>query len=200
MPDFAPFVCALFVNVIFAVISGVVAHNKGRNVVGWTLLGLLGWVPLVVVACLPNLNEQKARESYQAEENRRLREQLRQERIKSETFRQHAAARLDAHDQHLGLDTRSAGPMLGAPQTAGELGPANPLAAATPYDLSDPAAPTGPRWYYGRQGQTLGPVRASEIADLIRTQIITRETLLWSDEMADWTPAGDVATFAGQFS
>src|SRR5438477_7354663 len=90
--------CYLFVMAVFAAASGTVAYFKGRNVLGWTLLGLLGWVPLVIVACLPNLKEQAAREAHIAEENRRLREQLRQERIKSESFRQHTAARLDVHD------------------------------------------------------------------------------------------------------
>ena len=35
----------------------------------------------------------------------RLREQLRQERFKNETFRQFATERLDVHDDALGLDT-----------------------------------------------------------------------------------------------
>jgi GYF domain 2 len=188
-------VCQLVVMVICAAITGTIAHFKGRNVLGWTLLGLLGLIPLIIVACLPNVKEQQERDAYQAEENRRLREQLRQERIKGEAFRQHAAARLDAHDQHLGIDTRTMGPTLGAGATAGELG----AGTASDPGLSGGPNLTDPRWYYGQQGRTIGPVKALEIAGLIRQQIITRDTLLWSEDMADWLPAGDVAAFAGQF-
>ena len=120
----------------------------------------------------------------------------RQERIKSAAFRQHAAARLDAHDQHLGLDTRAIGPTLTGGAAMGELGPGS--AAADPALASAPNL-TDSRWYYGRQGKTIGPVNASEIADLIRLQIVTRDTLLWSEDMADWLPAGDVAAFTGHF-
>lgn len=193
MEDVAPFICYLVVMGVFATITGVVAHNKGRNVLGWTLLGLLGWIPLVIVACLPNLKDQAARDAHIAEENRRLREQLRQERIKGEAFRQHAASRLDAHDQHLGLDTRTMGPTLGSgTPVAGELG------AGGTYDLAGGGGPEL-TWYYGRQGKTIGPVKANEITDLIRLQVITRETLLWSESMADWRPAGEVGVFAAHF-
>ena len=193
MEDIGVLFCSLFAMAVFATITGVVAYNKGRNVLGWTLLGLLSWVPLVIVACLPNLKEQQAREAHIAEENRRLREQLRQERIKSEAFRQHAAARLDAHDQHLGIDTRTASTALGGGATAaGELG------SGGMYNLAGGGNPDAP-WYYGRQGKTMGPVQAAEIADLIRLQVITRDTLLWSENMADWRPAGEVGSFAGHF-
>jgi hypothetical protein len=182
------------VSIICAAICGVVASAKGRNVLGWTLLGLLGLIPVIILACLPNAAEQEEREAHIAEENRRLREQLRQERIKSETFRQHAAARLDVHDQHLGIDTRAAGPRLagGAPPTA-------QLGAGTA-GTAPPGADTGQaHWYYGRDGRTIGPAKMTEIEELIRLQIITEQTLVWSEDMADWRAAGELAVFAGQF-
>ena len=78
----------LIVGVICAVICGFVAASKGRSVVAWVILGFLfGIIPLIIVACLSNLTAQRQRDSYIDEENRRLREQLRQERIKGETFR-----------------------------------------------------------------------------------------------------------------
>jgi hypothetical protein len=195
MEDVGVLICYLFVMAVFAAVTGTVAYHKGRNVLGWTLLGLLGWVPLVIVACLPNVKEQAARDAYIQEENRRLREQLRQERIKGDAFRQHAAARLDAHDQQLGVDTRTMGSALGAgTQAAGELGPGDGA-----YELAGGGNTDAP-WYYGRQGKTIGPVKAAEIADLIRMQVITRETLLWSESMSDWRPAGEVGPFAGHFA
>ena len=185
------------INIICAVICGAIASAKGRNVVGWSLLGLLGLIPIIIVACLPNLNEQAARDTYVDNENRRLREQLRQERIKSESFRQHAAARLDAHDQKLGMDTRQTGPALGAGvQAAGQLSDGG---AFDPTQAAAAPEPNMPRWYYGREGRTLGPVKASEIGELIRLEIINRQTLLWCEDMTDWQPAGEIATFAENF-
>ena len=198
MDDAAIFICFLCFMVILGAITGTVAHFKGRNVLGWSALGfvcglsgLLGIVPVIVIACMPNVKEQAARDAHVAEENRRLREQLRQERIKSESFRQHAAARLDAHDQHLGLDTRALEPGLGAGTQAAQLdsGPANPG-----------EAPDTPRWYYGLRGQTIGPVKASEIMTLIRDLVVTRQTLVWCEDLADWKAAGEVADFAAQFA
>jgi len=184
-----------FLNIITAVICGVVAHNKGRNVVAWSLLGILGLIPLIIVACLPNLNDQIARDDYTNQENRRLREQLRQERIKSESFRQHTAARLDAHDQQMGIDTRTMGPALGAgTQSAGQLN-----AGDGTYDIAGSPSGLDAQWYYGQAGKTVGPVKATQIADLIRLQIILPTTLLWSETMADWRPAGEVGDFAAHF-
>ena len=78
----------LIINIICAVICGLIASSKGRNVIAWVALGFFfSIISLIIVACLPNLAEQVARDNHINEENRRLREQLRQERIKSETFR-----------------------------------------------------------------------------------------------------------------
>lgn len=42
--------------ILFAIFTGVVANNKGRNVVGWVVLGLLfGIFALIIVAVLPKL-------------------------------------------------------------------------------------------------------------------------------------------------
>jgi hypothetical protein len=194
MEDLAPFLCYMIYAGICMTVSGIVAHNKGRNVLGWTLLGIIGWIPMLIVCVLPNLKEQVARDTHVNEENRRLREQLRQERIKAESFRQHATSRLDAHDQHLGLDTRQASnPSLGTTNR-----PAGQLSSGNPYDLAGEDA-SNSLWYYGRQGKTIGPINTPDLLDLIRRQVVTRETLLWSEKMPDWQPAGIVRTFATHF-
>jgi hypothetical protein len=185
---------------IAAVICGAIASHKGRSVVAWALLGFLfGIFALIIVAVLPNLAEQAARDNYVNEENRRLREQLRQERIKGESFRQHATARLDAHDNKLGIDTRQLGPALAAgAQSAAQL----TAGGDRTYDLVIPDGNSPddvPRWYYGQEGRTLGPVRTSEIAALIRQQVVTPQTLLWSDSMTDWLPAAKVPAFYSSF-
>ena len=100
---------------ICGVITAAIASSKGRNVVGWFFGGFfLGIFGIVLVACLSNLNTERAQRQQIEQANHRLREQLRQERMKGEAFRQYSTSRLDAHDGALGLDTRSLGPMLGA--------------------------------------------------------------------------------------
>jgi hypothetical protein len=49
----------IVVLVIFAIIGGIVAYTKGRSVFGWALLCFFfGFIPLIVIAALPNLKEQ----------------------------------------------------------------------------------------------------------------------------------------------
>jgi hypothetical protein len=126
----------LIVRVIFGAICAAIANSKGRSEVGWFFGGfffmLLG---IIIVACLGNLKEQKYKEEAVERENRRLREQLMQEQIKNEAFRQHAAARLDAHDGHLGVDTRQAVTALPSPGNPAAL--TNPDMVALPSLASD---------------------------------------------------------------
>jgi type II secretory pathway pseudopilin PulG len=106
----------LIVRSICGGIAAAIASHKGRSGVGWFFAGffivLLG---IIIVACLSNLNEERRRDQSQQQENRRLREQLLQEQVKNEAFRRHAMARLDTHDNQLGVDTRSVVSALPAP-------------------------------------------------------------------------------------
>lgn len=44
--------------ILWAVCCGILANNKNRNVVGWSILGLLfGVFALIVIACLPKLED-----------------------------------------------------------------------------------------------------------------------------------------------
>src|SRR3954462_15494899 len=97
---------------VFGLIMGgavaAIAHGKGRSPVGWFFVGfLLGIIGLVIVLVVSNVNQEKYLRARQDEENRRLREQLRQERIKHETLREYTMKRLDVHDQVLGGDPKS---------------------------------------------------------------------------------------------
>src|SRR3954471_17417516 len=95
-------------NLIFGIAVALLAHHKGRNPIGWFFIGaLLTLIGLVLVLVVPNLNQEKYWQTRRDEENRRLREQLRQERGKHETLREYTMKRLDVHDQVLGVDTRS---------------------------------------------------------------------------------------------
>jgi uncharacterized RDD family membrane protein YckC len=43
-------------------------------------------------------------------------------------------------------------------------------------------------WYYAINGQRQGPVAHSEIERLVSTGVITEQTLVWKEGMADWRP------------
>jgi hypothetical protein len=106
--DAAFLVIQLIARIICGAIAAAIASHKGRSAVGWFFGGFfIVIIGIIIVACLPNLNETRRRDQYVQQENRRLREQLMQEQIKNEAFRRHTAARLDSHDNQLGVDTRS---------------------------------------------------------------------------------------------
>jgi len=184
----------LIIAAICGVISAAIAHSKGRNAVGWFFGGFfLGIIGIVIVACISNLNEQRARQRYMENESRRLREQLRQERLKGESYRQYSMNRLDAHDEALGLDTRS-GNLLDGPA-----GPTGLLTDANNQGFAKQSAQTAPAsdalWYYERSGDTIGPVSEVAIRELLTSGTISSSNLVWTEGFSDWRPLADVDTF-----
>ena len=170
---------------IGAVVCGLVANGKGRNVAGWSICGFFfPLIGIIIVCVLPNLKDQVARDAQIAAENRRLREQLQQERIKQESFRQHAAARLDAHDQHLGLDTRAIDPALSSGQN-------NPLLGS-----GDQQNDGQVEWYYDDGRSTYGPMPATQITQLVRDGRLAKTVLVWAEHMAGWQPMSSVPEFS----
>lgn len=177
----------LFIRLILAFVASAIASSKGRSRAGWFFGGLLFdiWA-IILVAVLPNLKDERRRKAQDDMEHRRLREQLRQERIKNEALRQHVAARLDTHDNLLGVDTRAETPLLDAPGAAGS---AAQLAG-------EPAEPvSGPRWYYARDGQTRGPYSADQMEDMRRNGVVDKACWVMPVGGQDWIPLSDVDTF-----
>jgi uncharacterized protein DUF4339 len=185
---------------VFGLIMGAavaaIAHNKGRSPVGWFFVGFFfGVIGLIVVLVSSNLNQEKYLRARQDEENRRLREQLRQERVKHETLREYTMRRLDAHDEVLGVDTRSlqALPTENPPAylPAGD--------AATPQAASPEPAPAPPphsnAWYFEQNGETRGPIGPEVIQSMLADGQISGTTLLWADHLPDWRPAALIAEF-----
>ena len=95
------------IALIMGTVCAIVANSKGRSAVGWFFIGFLfGLIALIIVAVMPNLKEQQSKEKAQKRENRRLKEMLRQEQLKNESFRKHAIERLDKHDEVLEISTK----------------------------------------------------------------------------------------------
>jgi hypothetical protein len=178
----------LIFGVIFGAICAAIASSKGRTPVGWFFVGfLLGLIGLIIVLVVPNLHEQQARDARIEHENRRLREQLMQERMKSEVFRQHTAARLDAHDKHLGLDTRATPALAAVEEAAPQFG--NPEDEfMNKYGLI-PQANLARTWYYEQRGEIKGPVSEQSVRDMVDSGAIQLSTLLWREGLKDWVPA-----------
>ncbi len=202
LPCFIGLVCAA----VFGVICGMLANTKGRNVVGWScggvvsglFCGIFGFLPVILLVVLPNLNEQQAREQFVDRENRRLREQLRQERMKNEAFRQHTTARLDAHDDTLGTDTRQLTADQPTEQQLLSVAPDD----AVDSDLAQAAsegAGGGGGWYYEQHGNTRGPMNRSELVDMIHNGAIDANTLIWNEALVDWKPIGEIQQFSKHF-
>ena len=230
----------LIVMSVFGAIAAAIANSKGRSAVGWFFGGFfLSWIGVVIVAVLPNLTEQRRKEQATERENRRLREQLVQEQMKTEAFRQHASARLDAHDNHMGIDTRGASAALSGPDAAQALPhyedspaltadewlnsvsepapaqsfenewpprenvedpfPFQPIARSS----SPPPPPSAPfaaqpavtserQWYFEDQGTTCGPFSDRQLVALVKSGQILDSTLVWTEQLGDWKPAGSV--------
>jgi len=68
-------------------------------------------------------------------------------------------------------------------------------AASTP-----PPLPQSPAYYLGIGGQQQGPFDRAAMQAQIATGQLTSETLVWSQGMASWTPAGQVADLAQLFA
>ncbi len=180
-----PPVVHLIIGLVMGAISSSVAASKGRSAVGWFFGGFfLGIIGLIIVAVLPNLKEQERKRAQAGAERRRLREQLRQEKMKTDAFRQHAAGRLDSHDRVLGVDTRSAQALPGA--------------APRPVLESQPPVPPpqGEKaWYYESNGESKGPVPQSTLLWMLENGSVSATTLLWSEGQADWLPASQIPAF-----
>ncbi len=179
--------CTLAAGLLTGIIAAAIASSKGRSVVGWFFGGFfLGLIGVIVVAVLPNLTEQKARWEYSEQERRRLREQLRQERMKNEAFRQYTSERLDTHDSALSMDTRTRNAL--PEDTAAALHQLGSDRSGLSPSRALGMNPLAPVWFYENGGQSKGPVSAMDIRQLLDVGTITSDTLVWSQDLGDWTP------------
>lgn len=81
---------------------------------------------------------------------------------------------------------------MGAAMTQGPWG-------ARPVDAAPPPPPPAAAWHVARDGQTLGPFAAAELARMAAAGEVTGASLVWSQGMAGWVAAGTVPALAGLF-
>ena len=53
------------------------------------------------------------------------------------------------------------------------------------------------QWYYGENGQRLGPIPEADLGSLIAAGRIGPATLIWREGMAEWLPLGQVSAQGG---
>jgi membrane protease subunit (stomatin/prohibitin family) len=63
-----------------------------------------------------------------------------------------------------------------------------------------PPLPTPAQWYVAVNGQQMGPYDQTSFVQAIQAGQLTRETPVWKQGMAAWTPAGQVPELAGFFA
>lgn len=192
----------LLIFLILGLVSAAIASSKGRSVVGWFFIGgLFGLLPIIILLVLPNLKDEKSYRDHSDRENRRLREQLYQERVKNESFRQHATDRIDSHDQHLGLDTRQT--RIGIPiQDTGYLleeddgwnePETDTLLPAVDQPVQRENASAKREWHYVAEGETVGPISQSHLLSMLRSGELDGSTLLWTERLNDWKEAKQIS-------
>lgn len=91
---------------VFGAICAILAANKGRSAIGWFFIGFFfPLIGLIVILVISNLKEEEAKVRRLDQENRRLREQVRKERMVANRRHGDVQRRLAAHDRVLALDT-----------------------------------------------------------------------------------------------
>lgn len=164
----------LVIWAVAGLLVGYLASQRGRHPVGWFFIGVAApCIGLILVLVLPDLKKAKEEDQKTRRENRRLREQLGQERMKNQAFRGHVTQRLDTHDEQLGIDTRSTAP-------SAELPPAPPSSVEGVPEAG---------WYQVQPGEEAeGPFVLAEMREMIRSGRIGAKTLVWHEQLEEWTP------------
>ena len=181
----------LVIGLISGGAAAAIASSKGRNAIGWFFIGFFfGILGLIIAALMPNLVEEERRRTKARSERRRLREQLRQEKMKTEAFRRHASGRIDAHDRVLGVDTRQQAALVGGnapkpkPLGSGAQGQAPP-----PPPIQSGAER---QWHYSADGESRGPVPESTLIWMLENGGASGSTLVWTEGQEAWVPASSV--------
>jgi len=195
---------------IFGTTAAAIASIKGRSLIGWFFFAgifgmipffglLLGLIPIIMLFVIPNLKDERAHRDHSIRENRRLREQLYQERVKNESFRRHTMGRIDSHDRHLGINTRNtqaALPMKDSGQFLDnhdwDESESQKLLPAEVLSDSSTNQPSNREWHYVVDGKSKGPISESQLLSMMRSGKLDGSTLLWTEKLNDWKAADQI--------
>ena len=182
--DAVPLLINLVIMTVFGGICSALAAGRGRSAVGWFCIGFFApCLGIILVLVLPDLRLQDAKERQLLDENRRLREIVRKDRMVSDDRHVLTERRLAAHDAALGVDTA---------EPVAELPPAEPAAPPLPGTAGLSGALTDLPWMYAAHGAPQGPVAFAVLRRLWHEQQIHDQTLVWTQGMPDWLPVQQV--------
>ena len=178
-------VVQLVIAAVFGTIVSILASQRGRSGVGWFFVGFFGGcLGLILVLVLPDLKVQQERERRLAAENRRLREQVRKDRMVADSRHEEVAKRLQVHDKALGVDTGARRELPSAPPAPAVVTPAVVMPAGPPL--------TQRQWWFVRDGARQGPVPFHELQVLWVAGAIDDASLVWSHGMPQWVPVNSI--------
>lgn len=177
---------ALLIRVTFGLICMAIASNKGRSKVGWFFAGFfIGLIGLIIILCLGDVQKKRNFRSSVRKENKRLREKLRQEKMKNKTFREHTRKRLDKHDDELNLDTRDLGEAsIEAPEEEHQIAPGKKQQQEQEQGQQSPEG----KWYYKMEDGVAGPIKREELEKLVRSGQLTDTTEVLREGWDEWSP------------
>lgn len=162
---------------VIGLICALIAYSRGRTPIGWFVLGFfVPFLALILVLVLPNLKVLEEKERRLRTENRRLRERVRKDRQVSDQRHADHQDRLGVHDSALGVDTSARA--LDTLEASVGLPPPLPVKQATGVWAA--------QWYYVSDDERQGPVSHDTLQGFFVANVISSETLIWTDEMENW--------------
>jgi hypothetical protein len=165
----------------------LIANSRGRSPVGWFFVGLIApCIGLILVLVLPDLKVEQERQRRLADDNRRLRERLRKDRMVADERHSEISRRVGAHDAALGIDT--AAPTTNALPGAVDAPPPASSAAVAPAADELRAA----SWYWAQGLNRQGPIAFAALRGLHVEGRLTADTLVWRKGMPNWIPVREV--------
>lgn len=111
--------------------------------------------------------------------------------MKLEALRQHATARLDRHDEALGMNSRTIGGDFAVTEAI------TPPPSPNPNQLTAKENDLVER-HYVVAGKPRGPVRQSDLLQELSKGYITNKTLIWNPNMKGWLDLGQVQELIGR--
>jgi hypothetical protein len=176
----------LLVAAAMGVACSLIANSRGRSAVGWFFVGFFaGCIGLILVLVLPDLKVEQERQRRLADENRRLRERLRKDRIVADQRHAEISRRVGAHDVALGVDTS----VLAPAALPGSAPDAQSSAATDPAVASDLR---GSAWYWAQGLNRQGPSDFEALRSRWQSGEVTTETLVWRKGMPRWTALREI--------
>jgi hypothetical protein len=170
----------LIIMAIFGTICAVIANSRGRSAVGWFFIGcFFSCLGLIILLVLPDLKVQEEERQRMALENRRLREQIRKDRMVADQRHDDSERRLTAHDRVLNLDTSTEQKEVSPP----------PIRQALAGSDSEQFAVS---WYFADGGNSVGPISLDELKKMWKEARLQHDSLVWHEGMREWIAVSGV--------